>query len=65
MPDNLGEYKLDAINDVAPLVTLTVKVERLPQWEARLRIGTWLIRLAALVMGVGLEIDMAGGKAEV
>ena len=40
-------------------MTLHVKIHRLNQWRWRLWAGSWLIRLAAWVMWMGVEIEEA------
>lgn len=41
---------------VASNMTMNVHVTGFQSWLWRKRIGVWLIRLAAYVMGVGIEI---------
>jgi hypothetical protein len=41
---------------MAHSITLEVRIPRLNEWDLRLKIGSWLIRLAAWVMW--LDIDL-------
>jgi hypothetical protein len=41
-------------------ITLHVRVKRSNEWEWRLKVGLWLIRLAAWVMWMGIEIEAIG-----
>ena len=53
----MAEAILDAKN-MAHHITLTVKFQRMRQWRWRCWLGVQLIRLAALIMWVNLDIDM-------
>ena len=39
-------------------ITIHAKIARMTQWQWRIRLGMWLMRLAAWVMWVNLEIDV-------
>ena len=41
-------------------LTLTVRIQRMAQWRWRIKLGFWLIQLAAWVMWVNIEIDEEG-----
>ena len=45
------------VKDFAPRCTLTVKLKNARQWRWRISFGTWLIRLAAWIMWVNVEIE--------
>lgn len=47
---------LDA-QEMASHVTLTIKVKRGRQWQARLAIAIWLMRLAAWIGWLGFEVE--------
>jgi len=42
---------------IAGEVTLKAHLPRLTEWTWRVKIGAWLIRLAALIMWMDIEID--------
>ena len=39
-------------------ITLHVQLKRATQWRWRIQLGLWLIRLAAWVMWLNIEIEM-------
>lgn len=49
--------ELDMTKDLAPGITLTVKIIGMKKWCVRIWIGSMIIKLAALVMNVGIEIE--------
>lgn len=52
-----------SIQDVARSVTLRVKITGRRRFALRLRLGAALIRLAAWIIGVGVDIDMGQENA--
>ena len=46
------------MRDVASKYMLTLRIKRADQWRWRLKLGLWLIQLAAWVMWVKIEIVM-------
>jgi hypothetical protein len=52
----MADLVCDAKN-LAKHITLTVKMKRTRQWRWRVKLAAWLIRLAALVMWVNVEIE--------
>ena len=45
------------VQKVMRQVTMNVTVTGIRIWKVRLTLGVWLIRLAAVVAGVGIRID--------
>lgn len=43
--------------ELAQGMVLTLKVKRITEWEIRIRIAIWLIRLASRIMWIKLEIE--------
>lgn len=43
--------------DLAGNITMRVNLRGIDAWRWRVKLGTWLIRLAAWVMWVNVEID--------
>lgn len=58
MAINAGTLEVDA-RELAAQLTLTVKMRRANQWLWRVKVASWLIRLAAVVMWVNIEIEVA------
>jgi hypothetical protein len=48
---------LPTAKEIAKNVTLVVTLPKLDQWRFRLKVGTWLIRLAAWVMWLDIRIE--------
>jgi hypothetical protein len=48
---------LPTAKQMANNITLTVRIKRGSEWGIRLKIGAWLIRLAAWVMWMDIEIE--------
>ena len=46
------------IQRVMENVTMTVRVTGLCVWRVRLRLGVWLMRIAARIMGVELDVEI-------
>jgi hypothetical protein len=57
MATDAGTYTIDA-KDLAKHITLTVRLGRLDHWLWRVNIAKWLIRLAAWIMWVNVEIEV-------
>jgi hypothetical protein len=49
--------RLPDAKQMAHSITLKVRLPRLNEWRARLKIGSWLIRLAAWVMWLNIDIQ--------
>lgn len=45
------------VKELAQKMVLTVKVKRVTEWEIRIRIAIWLIKLASRIMWIKLEIE--------
>jgi hypothetical protein len=43
--------------ELAGRMVLTLRVKRLTEWEIRIRIAIWLIKLASRIMWIKLEIE--------
>lgn len=43
--------------DAMKKITMTVKVTRTREFATRLRLGTFLLKLAARVMGCGIKVE--------
>jgi hypothetical protein len=56
--------KIDAIN-VMKNITITVKIKRFTEAKIRLWIGMQLIKLAALVMNMNVEIEEDGNNGDI
>jgi hypothetical protein len=41
---------------MAHSITLVVRIKRADEWQLRLKIGSWLIRLAAWVMWMDIDL---------
>jgi hypothetical protein len=46
------------ISNLMRYARLNVNLTGVPLFRARLTLGGWILKLAALVMGVGLHVDM-------
>lgn len=49
--------KLDAMKDIAPNVTITVRIVNLKQLKIRLNIARWLIMLAGRVANMNIKFE--------
>lgn len=60
MATDAGTITVDA-KELAKQVTLivTLRLDRANQWLWRVKVASWLIRLAAWVMWVNVEIEVA------
>ncbi|MGA3295283.1 MAG: hypothetical protein ABSE45_15045 [Candidatus Acidiferrales bacterium] len=54
----MAEANLDVGKIVRENLTLHVKLKGVPKFRARLKIGAWLIKLAARIIGMPVEIEM-------
>ncbi len=54
--DNTATATVD-VKDLAKEITLTVYTKRLSRWRWRLKVASWLFRLAAWIMWVNIEIE--------
>ena len=56
--------KLDVqMKDLAHKMTLVVRLKGVDRWAWRVRIATWLLRLAAWIAWMNVEIDTEGSDA--
>ena len=49
------------VHEALKEITIEVKIVGFRSWRVRLWIGTWLLQLAAWVIGCGLNIKTTGG----
>ena len=48
---------LDMTKDLAPRLTMTVNIIGIKKWHIRMQIAVKLIKLAAMIMNVGLKFE--------
>lgn len=58
----MSEYSIP-VTDLTRQLTMKISISGIRAWEVRMKIGEWLIRLAANIMAMNLDLDVKG-KAE-
>lgn len=48
---------VDMTKDIAPQITMTIRLVGVKKWYVRLWIAKQLIKLAALIMNVGIKVE--------
>ena len=53
----MADVKVDMLNDIAPKVTVIVRIVGLKKWYIRLWVAKQLIRLASVITNMGVKFE--------